>query len=403
MRDEVGRAEDRAVDVRLGGEVDDRARSPAPRPRDGRRVGDVALDGTRARRPRGSRVAGVGELVEHDDLVAGGGEPPGEVRADEAGAAGDEHAHAGEQATRRCRGEALAQAVAPVRQLGRALLGAQHRVRRPRRLRAELGGRDPPHAAVEPGLLEDRLGEVGPRAVARRRRRGRRRTAARRSRASPRRDGRRRSGSRAGRRRPRPRRARRRAAASCGRSCGRSARRATSERTIHACVAGRRLAVQLRPAVDAERVRRVRLDVRLALRAVEDVVGREVDERHAELGDVLRAADVHRRRALRVVLGAVDVRPGRRVQDELESQAARARGSGKRTSHSARVERERLRERLGERRAELPAGAGDQDAAALSRSESSGDRVLQRSTTRGSFHGTPCSSGSAGSYSSVTR
>ena len=58
------------------------------------------------------------------------------------------------------------------------------------------------------------------------------------------------------------------------------------------------------------------------------------------------------------------------------------------------------RQRLLQRAAELAAGAGDQ--VPLSRSDRIGDRVLQTSTTRGSSHGTPCSSGSAGSYSSVT-
>ena len=63
-------------------------------------------------------------------------------------------------------GEAGAQAFAPVRQRRRPPLRAQHRVRRPRRSGAELGGRDPPHAAIETGLLEDRLGELRPRALA---------------------------------------------------------------------------------------------------------------------------------------------------------------------------------------------------------------------------------------------
>ena len=40
-------------------------------------------------------VARVGQLVEDDDLVAGRGQALGEVRADEAGPAGDEHAHRG--------------------------------------------------------------------------------------------------------------------------------------------------------------------------------------------------------------------------------------------------------------------------------------------------------------------
>jgi hypothetical protein len=59
-----------------------------------------------------------------------------------------------------------------------------------------------------------------------------------------------------------------------------------------------------------------------------------------------------------------------------------------------------VREDLPQRGAELPAGAGDQDAA--SRSDRIGDSVLQRWATRSSFQGTPCSSGSAASYSSVT-
>ena len=46
--------------------------------------------------------------------------------------------------------QALAQTLAPVRQLGRALLRPEHRVRRPRRPRAELGRRDPPHAVSRP-------------------------------------------------------------------------------------------------------------------------------------------------------------------------------------------------------------------------------------------------------------
>ena len=59
-----------------------------------------------------------------------------------------------------------------------------------------------------------------------------------------------------------------------------------------------------------------------------------------------------------------------------------------------------VREDTGERVAELATGAGDQGAA--SRSERIGVVVLHRCATRASFHGTPCSSGSSGSYSSVT-
>src|SRR5262249_38723377 len=45
-------------------------------------------------------------------------------------------------------------------------LAAQHRVRGPRRRPPELRRADPAHAAVEARLLEDRLREVGPGAIA---------------------------------------------------------------------------------------------------------------------------------------------------------------------------------------------------------------------------------------------
>ena len=69
---------------------------------------------------------------------------------------------------------------------------------------------------------------------------------------------------------------------------------------------------------------------------------------------------------------------------------------------AAPVEREHVvvGERVRERVAELAARARDQDTA--SRGERIGFVVLHRCATRGSFHGMPCSSGSAGSYSSVT-
>src|SRR5688572_4880055 len=63
--------------------------------------------------------------------------------------------------------EALAQAVAPVRQPWSALvLAAQHGVGRARGRTAELLRRDRSHPAVEAGFFEDCLREVGPRAVA---------------------------------------------------------------------------------------------------------------------------------------------------------------------------------------------------------------------------------------------
>ena len=134
--DELGRAEDRAVDVRLGGEVDDRL-AALRRARDRVRVGDVALvelvlDAFEVR-----AVARVGQLVEDDDVVAARGEATDEVRADEPGAAGDENPHRLTGYRSRCRHSRR-----PSRQCGSSgapRLAAQHRVRRPRRPRAELG------------------------------------------------------------------------------------------------------------------------------------------------------------------------------------------------------------------------------------------------------------------------
>src|SRR5262249_24379034 len=132
-----------------------------------------------------------------------------------------------------------------------------------------------------------------------------------------------------------------------------------------------------------------------ALGAVEDVVGREVDGRRSERGNVPRPGDVDELRAGRVALGAVDVGPRRGVQHERRLCRERPRDVEFRPR--ARV---RLGKGLSQRGAELAACARYEETA--SRYDRIGDLVLQRSTTRGSFHGTPCSSGSAGSYSSVT-
>jgi hypothetical protein len=114
---------------------------------------------------------------------------------------------------------------------------------------------------------------------------------------------------------------------------------------------------------------------------------------------VPRPADIDRSRALRVVLGAVDVRPRGRVEDEVGPQRRRRQGY----VPVGMAERDQLlvRELLLQRAPELPAGSGDYDP--LSRSERIGDRELQRWATRGSFQAMRCSSGSAESYSSLTR
>ena len=98
---------DRAIDVRLGGEVDDRrgrarvgsVRRPVERERDRRGVLDRAVDEAEARIV-GEVVEvllapGVGELVEHGHLVAVLPQALAhERRADEAGSAADEQFHA---------------------------------------------------------------------------------------------------------------------------------------------------------------------------------------------------------------------------------------------------------------------------------------------------------------------
>ena len=76
----------------LGREVDDRgaARRGAL---DRVRVGDVALEELVVDAFEVGGVARIRELVEDGDLGAARGEPAHEVRADEPGSTGDEHAH----------------------------------------------------------------------------------------------------------------------------------------------------------------------------------------------------------------------------------------------------------------------------------------------------------------------
>jgi hypothetical protein len=88
---------------------------------------------------------------------------------------------------------------------------------------------------------------------------------------------------------------------------------------------------------------------------------------------VLRAADVHRGGALRIILGSVDVRPRRGVQDEIdvaERRRCRMLDVPLRARQPARAGK-----RLGQGSAELPAGARYDD---VSRADRIGDVVLQR-------------------------
>src|SRR5919201_692833 len=293
--------------------------------------------------------------------------------------------------------KAFPQALAPVREAGRACaLAAQHRVRRPRCPAPELVAGDPEHPGAKACLLEDRLRELRPAAFPGG---GEVPDPVRTVEELPRHRGEmadvrwtadlvvdnthfvllRRE------RQHRPHEV--------------PARPAEEPRAPHdPALADLPLAFELRAAVDRERGRLVRLDIRAGLLPVEDVVGRVVDDGRTERGDVAGSADVHGLRCGLVVLGAVHVRPRCRVQDELRPEVDRRR----RDVEGLARPRVRLREDLEPRLAELAAGAGDQDAAIRSRSDRIGDCVLQRCLTRGSSQGTPCSSGSAGSYSSVT-
>ncbi len=170
-----------------------------------------------------------------------------------------------------------------------------------------------------------------------------------------------------------------------------------------------RLAEQLRATVCGERIRPVGLDVRLALPAVEHVVGGEGDERRAERSRVRRPADVDRARTLRIALGPVHVGPGGGVEHEVEIALCQVDTGWVRDVPLLARQRHEVvgGEGLLERPAELAAGTGDQDASAqdaasASRADRIGSVLFHRCATRSSFQGIVCSSGSAGSYSSVT-
>ena len=97
-----------------------------------------------------------------------------------------------------------------------------------------------------------------------------------------------------------------------------------------------------------------------------------------------RSPHVDGGRLLRVGLGAVDVGPGGRVQHEPERLS---QFRGRKRDVPVRVAQcHSVRKLARERTAELAARARDYDAL-LSRSDRIGDVVLQRSATRGSFHG----------------
>ena len=331
--EEARRIDDGERVVRLGGEVDDDL-GPVVAQRRLRElpVADVALyERDAILDPREAlAVPRIREQVVDDDLVVGVPLEPvvDEVRADEAGSAGDEEAHPRKASRPSRRGTPAARrASAAAEALPRARCAAPSRRASARTL--ELRGRDPPNAAVEPGLLEDRLGEVRPRAVTVRGdvpqpcrqvlvdelpHGGREVADEGRAAALVVDDGDLVALGAEPQHRPQevvPRRAE-------------EPGRPDHPRPLP----GGSLAVELRPSVGATRVRPVRLDVRRALPAVEDVVRREVTSGAPSAAACGVPADVHGRRALRIRLRAVDVRPGRRVQHEIEL-AQRHRGGGR--------------------------------------------------------------------------
>src|SRR6266566_2852176 len=90
--DELSGAEDRAVDMGLCREVEDRLTARGY-PCKHVAVGDGPLNELDVGAIEVRPIARVGELVEHDNLVASGGQAFSAVRADEPGSAGNENTH----------------------------------------------------------------------------------------------------------------------------------------------------------------------------------------------------------------------------------------------------------------------------------------------------------------------
>src|SRR5207342_933049 len=140
----------------------------------------------------------------------------------------------------------------------------------------------------------------------------------------------------------------------------------------------------------------------------EDVVRGERDERRTERGHVRGSTDVDRRCTLRICLGAFDIGPPCRMEDEVVCASLDALARGMRDVPVLATEGDDVV--VGkcalERLAELTTRARDehctQDGAVASRAERIGSDVFHRCTTRGSFQATVCSSGSVGSNSVVT-
>jgi len=116
-----------------------------------------------------------------------------------------------------------------------------------------------------------------------------------------------------------------------------------------------------------------------------------------------RPPDVDPPGVVRMDFSTIHIRPRRGMQDQIEMAKVEPplddvpQLSRKLVDRSGPL----VRKGVGQGMPQLPARARDQDAG-VSLAERIGDGVLQRSLTRRSSQAIPCSSGSAGSYSSVT-
>ena len=96
--DELPRAVDRAVDVRFGGQMHDRLRlGVSEGPAQGLGIADIGLDegeaGLALQVGKGGQIAGVGELIDDRDVMSARDQEAGQIRPDEARAAGDQNTH----------------------------------------------------------------------------------------------------------------------------------------------------------------------------------------------------------------------------------------------------------------------------------------------------------------------
>jgi hypothetical protein len=163
--DEARGVENRAIDMRLRGEVDDCVAAFDGAPDHGR-IADVAVKEAVLDPLEPSTTAGVRELVEDDDLIPSGREAPYEMTTDKTAAASNQDPHL-PNVRRKHTPETLPQACSPVwKPRSLAARAAKNGIRRPCCSAAELRARDGRHSTAYARLDEDRLSKISPAAVA---------------------------------------------------------------------------------------------------------------------------------------------------------------------------------------------------------------------------------------------